>query len=259
MPPPKLKYFALDGYKSASYPRWLLVGSYFEKLNHFVLRNCSALQGLPPREIFGHCSVLVINNVPNLKTLPCLPTGLELFEIKKCPVLMFICSNDLEQNVEKEHMMKTDHLASQLALIWQSSSESYPTNGLLAEHSSLKQLMPLMDTDISEHLRSLESAADGKGGDELVKEHISRAWVYCHEQRIKLLYNKSSIGVQLVLPPALRYVSLWSCNITDGALATGLGGLTSLETLELKHIMTLTTLPSQRDLPTFDSTGTFGN
>jgi len=158
---------------------------------------------------------------------------------------MFICSNDLEQNVEKEHMMKTDHLASQLALIWQSSSESYPTNGLLAEHSSLKQLMPLMDTDISEHLRSLESAADGKGGDELVKEHISRAWVYCHEQRIKLLYNKSSIGVQLVLPPALRYVSLWSCNITDGALATGLGGLTSLETLELKHIMTLTTLPSQ--------------
>jgi len=37
---------------------------------------------------------------------------------------MFVCNDKLEQHDEKESMMKTDNLASRLALIWELDSGS---------------------------------------------------------------------------------------------------------------------------------------
>ncbi|KAL6873467.1 hypothetical protein ACP4OV_013549 [Aristida adscensionis] len=244
-PPPELEQLALNGYKSATYPNWLLKDSYFENLSRFSLRNCSSLQGLPPNtKILRHCSSLLLHNVPKLKTLSCLPISLESFEIRECPLLMFISRDELEQHDGKEKLMKNDHLASRLALVFKldPGSDSRVWKGLSAEHSSLKKLMPLLDSDMREHFEAIKSALDGERNEIFVKENVIKAWLYCHEQRIQLMYGK---GQQLVLASELCDLCLCSCSITDGALAACLGVLTSLKRLNLGEIMTLTTLPSK--------------
>ncbi|GJM92934.1 hypothetical protein PR202_ga09443 [Eleusine coracana subsp. coracana] len=247
MPPPQLKYLCLVGYKSATYPSWLLEGHYFENLEEFELQHCCALQCLPTNaEIIKHCSVLAVKNVPNLKTLPCLPTCLDFFSVIDCPLLLFVSIDEPEQHDGLENTMKSNHVASQIALIWKldSRSNSQIRRGLLREHSSLKELTPLMDTDISEHLHAIENNLDRDKEEAMVEENIINAWLYCHEQRMKLL-SRGSIGTQLILPSRLTYLQLYFCNITDGALSICLGGLTSLKTLDFLNIMSLTTLPSE--------------
>jgi len=140
-------------------------------------------------------------------------------------------------------MTRKYQLASQLLLIWEADSESSLKEALKKEHSNLKQIMSLMDDDISQHLETIKSALAEERDEVLVKENIIRAWLCCHDQRIKLLYGRS-IGSQLIMPSALRVLDLDSCNITDGALAICLGGLTSLSGLILSNTMTLTSLPS---------------
>lgn len=244
MPPPQLESLTIQGYKSAKYPSWLLDGSNLESLGSFGLYDCSMLEGLPPDvELFRHCSQLSLKNAPNLKTLSCLPAGLTNFSVGGCPQLMFITNNELEQYDNRENMTRKYQLASQLALIWEADSLSSIKKALKEEHSNLKQLMSLMDDDISQHLETIKSALAEERDEVLVKENIIRAWLCCHDQRIKLLYGRS-IGSQLIMPSALRVLDLDSCNITDGALAICLGGLTSLSGLILSNTMTLTSLPS---------------
>lgn len=238
-PPPQLKRFVLDGYKSGTYPSWLLGDSYFEKLETFELLNCINLHGLPPNaELLHHCSELKLCNLPNLKTLPCLPTGLKMFEMNNCPLLMFISSDVTEQHDQMGNIMRAPQLVTGLALIWDSQSWN-----LSAEHSSLQQLMPLMDTDISEHLQTIKSAL-GEECEEMVRDAAIEAWVHCNKQRTRLL-NASNVRSQLVLPSVLGELTLSSFSITDEALAVCLGGLTLLRRLSLEGIMTLTTLPSE--------------
>lgn len=77
IPPPQLEGLTIVGYKSATYPSWLLLeGSYFENLKSFAL-----------------------TNVPYLKTLPCLPAGLTSLSIEECPLVMFISNDELEPRV----------------------------------------------------------------------------------------------------------------------------------------------------------------
>ncbi|TVU03693.1 hypothetical protein EJB05_50757, partial [Eragrostis curvula] len=240
-PPPQLKSLSIRGYKSATYPSWLLQGFYLKNLESFGLYNCSVL-GLPvDAEIFRNCSELCLSNVPNLKTLSHLPAGLTSLAIGRCPQLMFITDAELEQHDQMENTMRIGHLATRLALTWEMGG---PKSALLEQYSSLEQLMPLMEVDISKHLRTIKIALKEESDEVLVKEDIIKAWLCCHEQRMRLVYGRG-IGLPLIPSSGICHLGLSSCCITDGALAACLSGLYSLESLKLYEIMTLTTLPSE--------------
>nr|UBY07485.1 NBS-LRR disease resistance protein [Dasypyrum villosum] len=244
MPPPRLRGLTIEGYRSAKYPGWFLQDSYFENLETFVLVNCTALEGLPTNaELFGNCCSLRLQNVPNLKILPCLPEGLKKLSIAECPLLIFVSSDEPEQHDQLEIIMNIDQLVSNLSLISSEGSVSKTSDIIASEFSSLKQLMVSMDADMSrvENIRSVIER------EEFVTEDGINAWMCCHKERMGLIYGRS-VGLPLVLPSELTQLNLSSCSITDGAFAVCLNGLTSLEILCLTEIMTLTTLPSQEIL-----------
>ncbi|CAD6268565.1 unnamed protein product [Miscanthus lutarioriparius] len=259
-PSPQLSDLTIEGYRSGTYPSWLIEPSYFENLECFELNGCSLLERLPPdTELLRHCSMLNIKNVPNLKTLSCLPSGLTELSICGCPLLTFVTNNELEQNDLWQTKIKTVHLASKLASMWELDSGSHIWNMLSEDCSSLKQVMTLMDDDISQHLQIIGSALEEH--DKIsVKENIIWAWLFCHEQRIRSIYGRT-MELPLILPSGLRKLSLSSCTITDEASAICLGGLTSLESLHLEYNTALTTLPSEsvfQHLTKLDSLGVQG-
>uniref|UniRef100_I1NS74 Rp1-like protein n=1 Tax=Oryza glaberrima TaxID=4538 RepID=I1NS74_ORYGL len=245
-PPSQLEDLTIEGYKSAMYPSWLLDGSYFENLEHFMLVNCCGLESLPPNtEIFRHCVRLTLKNVPNMKTLSFLPEGLTSLSIVGCPLLVFTTNNDeLEHHDYRESITRANNLETQLVLIWEADSYSDIRSTLSSEQSSMKKLTELMDTDISGNLQTIESALEIERDEALVKEDIIKVWLCCHEERMRFIYSRKA-GLPLVLPSGLCVLSLSSCSITDGALAICLGGLTSLRNLFLTEVMTLTTLPPE--------------
>jgi hypothetical protein len=247
VPPPQLMGLKIEGFKSATYPSWLLEGLHFENLESFMLVNCSALESLPINtELFGHCSELLLENVPSLKTLSYLPAALTYLSISSCPLLMFIMNAELEQHDQMENIMRTEYLASQLASMWEVDSEEEIRQVILSDHSSLKQLMTLMDTDMS-HLQTI---ANAEKDTTMLKEDIIKAWICCHQKRIRFIYGRH-IGMPLVPPSGLGRLALSSCSITDGALAACLDGLTSLRELSLAKITTFNYTSVARGLPTF--------
>jgi Leucine-rich repeat (LRR) protein len=127
--------------------------------------------------------------------------------------------------------------------LWEVDSGSHIRSVLSEDCSSLKQFMTLMDDNISQHLQIIGSALE-EGDIISVKDNIIKAWLFCHEQRIRVIYGRT-MEMPLVLPSGLCELSLSSCSITDEALAICLGGLISLETLKLKYNMALTAIPSE--------------
>nr|AAS79735.1 putative disease resistance protein, contains NBS-LRR domain [Oryza sativa Japonica Group] len=220
VPPPQLEHLSIRGYKSTTYPSWLLEGSQLENLESFALYNCSALERLPSNtKLFRRCRELSLKNLPNMKELSFLPAGLTTLSIRRCPLLLFVTNDELEYH---------DH------------------NALSSDHSSMKQLAALMDSDISKNLQTIERALERE--DEVVMtKDVIKAWMRCHEQRMRLIYARR-IGLPLVPPSGLSDLSLKSCTITDTALSICLGGLASLRCLSLSKIMSLTTLPSEEVL-----------
>ncbi|OQU78670.1 hypothetical protein SORBI_3008G027400 [Sorghum bicolor] len=244
-PSPQLSGLTIKGYKSGTYPRWLLEPSYFENLECFKLNGCTLLEGLPPNtELLRHCTRLCLKNVPKLKILPCLPAMLTKLSIQTCPLLMFVSKNELDQHDLRENIMNTEDLASKLASMWEVNSGSDIRRVLLEDYSSLKQLTTQMGDDISQHLQIIESGLKEGGDIILEKENMIKAWLFCHEQRIRVIYGRT-MELPLVLPFGLVSIVLSSCSITDEALAICLGGLTSLTTLRLEYNMALSALPSE--------------
>ncbi|CAD6268639.1 unnamed protein product [Miscanthus lutarioriparius] len=177
-PPPQLSELTINGYKSGTYPRWLLERSYFENLERFELDHCSLLEGLPPdTELLQHCSCLYLRDVPNLKTLSCIPASLTDLSIHSCPLLTFVTKNQLEQHDLRENIMKADDLASKLSSMWEVDSGSRIRSVLSVDTSSLKQLTAQMGDDISHHLQIIESGLE-EGDIISVKENIIKAWLF---------------------------------------------------------------------------------
>uniref|UniRef100_A0A0D9ZY59 NB-ARC domain-containing protein n=1 Tax=Oryza glumipatula TaxID=40148 RepID=A0A0D9ZY59_9ORYZ len=244
VPPPQLEQFSISGYKSTTYPSWLLEGSQLENLESFALYNCRALERLPSNtKLFRHCRELSLKNLPNMKELSFLPAGLTTLSIRSCPLLLFVTNDELEYHDHSEHITRTQKLVAQFALVGVMGPFS---DALSSDHSSMKQLAALMDSDISKNLQTIESALERK--DEVVMtEDVIKAWMCCHEQRMRLI-SARRIGLPLVPPSGLGELSLKSCTITDAALSVCLGGLASLRILSLSKIMTLTALPSEEVL-----------
>ncbi|XP_037425030.1 putative disease resistance RPP13-like protein 1 [Triticum dicoccoides] len=247
IPPPQLEDLTIHGYKSSKYPSWLLDGSYFENLESLSFVNCSTLQSLPSNSgQLDNCTSLLLDNMPNLKALPCLPLGLEILKVYKSPLLIFISSDEMEHHDQRENIM-IEHLASMLDLIWKVHSRSDITSVLTKEQSFMMQLGIVMHANLS-NIRNLKGALGIQDDEKFRKNYLIDAWIDSHKQRIRLMYERG-IGLSLVPPTGLRELTLSSCNITNGALAVCLDGLASLKTLVLEQIMTLTTLPSEEHLP----------
>ena len=164
-PSPQLSDLTIEGYKSDTYPKWLLEPSYFENLESFKLNGCTLLEGLPRNtELLRHCTRLCLKNVSKLKILPCLPAMLTKLSIQTCPLLMFVSKNELDQHDLRGNIMKTQDLASKLASMWEVNSGFNITEVLVEDYSSLKQLTTQMGDDISQHLQIIESGLE-EGGD----------------------------------------------------------------------------------------------
>uniref|UniRef100_A0A0E0F490 Rx N-terminal domain-containing protein n=1 Tax=Oryza meridionalis TaxID=40149 RepID=A0A0E0F490_9ORYZ len=117
-PPHELHSLGIDGYRSHVYPSWLCEDSHIANLKSLCLRNCTALEGLPSGvQLIQHFYRIVLDNIPNLKTLPHLPGGLGDLEIKGCPLLILISSEELGQHEQHANLMKVGTLSSQLAMI----------------------------------------------------------------------------------------------------------------------------------------------
>ncbi|XP_044362021.1 disease resistance protein RGA2-like [Triticum aestivum] len=246
IPPPQLEDLTIHGYKSSKYPSWLLDGSYFENLESLSFVNCSTLQSLPSNSgQLDNCTSLLLDNMPNLKALPCLPLGLEILKVYKSPLLIFISSDEMEHHDQRENIM-IEHLASMLDLIWKVHSRSDITSVLTKEQSFMMQLGIVMHANLS-NIRNLKGALGIQDDEKFRNNYLIDAWIDSHKQRIRLMYERG-IGLSLVPPTGLRELTLSSCNITNGALAVCLDGLASLKTLVLEQIMTLTTLPSEEVL-----------
>uniref|UniRef100_A0A0D3HK32 Uncharacterized protein n=1 Tax=Oryza barthii TaxID=65489 RepID=A0A0D3HK32_9ORYZ len=251
-PPRELRHLSITGYRSPVYPSWLCE-DYIVNLNALDLRSCSAVEGLPPSvQLMKHFHHIFLCNIRNLKTLLCFPGGLQSFTISGCPLLRFISSGELGQHELHTNLMKADNLSSRLSMIWetQRGSEVHKRkikDALVSESSSMKQLMALMDDDISAQLQILKSASGSERDEVLLEEDTIKAWLYCQEQRTKLIYARPSENL-LLLPSSLWFLSLSSCSLTDGALAVCLQRLTSLKSLYIMQIMSLTSFPSPQVL-----------
>ncbi|EAY76060.1 hypothetical protein OsI_03988 [Oryza sativa Indica Group] len=262
-PPSQLEDLTIEGYKSAMYPSWLLDGSYFENLESFTLANCCGIGSLPPNtEIFRHCLTLTLENVPNMKTLSFLPEGLTSLSIVGCPLLVFTTNNDeLEHHDYRESITRANNLETQLVLIWEADSDSDIRRTLLSEHSSMKKLTELMDTDISGNLQTIESALKIERDEALVKEDIIKVWLCCHEERMRFIYSRKLARGAEFMQMSLEKLCVYNCVLSadffcgdwphlDDILLSGcrsssslhVGDLTSLESFSLYHFPDLCTL-----------------
>ncbi|XP_073000190.1 putative disease resistance protein RGA4 [Typha latifolia] len=242
---------SIKGYKSPTYPNWLLRRGCIEKLRSLELTRCTFLADLPPMsKLLLRCEELNIFDLPNLNTLPLLPESLKSLVIYECQSLVFVTEEELEKIDGKKKSIMTTIRSCQLNTKLQimGDIEGYIRRNLAGDCLSVKTLMESEELDVTTDFQTLSAALQSSDGLSMQMEvdRLWKAYCCCQEQRIEAIFGRRKKS-ELILPSSLQNLRIVHCNITDGALSQCLAKLTSLKFLEL-NIRTITTLPSEEIL-----------
>ncbi|XP_072998958.1 putative disease resistance protein RGA3 isoform X2 [Typha latifolia] len=243
---------SIKGYKSPTYPNWLLRRGCIERLRSLKLDCCTSLKDLPPMsKLFLRCEELEICDLPNLRTLPLLPERLKRLVIRKCQLLVFVSEEELRKSVDKKKSIMTIVRSCRLngRLEIMGDMEDFIRTELANDCLEVKRLIESEKLDAMEDFQTLAVAL--QSSDELPTQmemdHLWKAYCCCQEQRVEAIFGRREKS-ELILPSSLQNLEIGYCNITDGALSRSLGTLASLKSLDLFCIRTITTLPSEEIL-----------
>uniref|UniRef100_A0A0D9YM25 Uncharacterized protein n=1 Tax=Oryza glumipatula TaxID=40148 RepID=A0A0D9YM25_9ORYZ len=261
-PSSRLNELAIEGYRSTSYPKWLIGCS--QSLRSLELLNCTFLENLPSNlQCFARCRSLALLNLTGLKRLSPLPENLTSLKFGGCSSLCFISKEEEEHGVNParenalQPLTSSTELETLTEILRLDGSEleqfqacfqelQYPVSTISARRRDVAQLvLPLTlrrlelsscnitDQALSECLRSLTSLKD------LALLHITTLSALPSKQVMENLAMLSSLAISFcpslelsdcrVLPSQLKEVTVHGCTIHDGFLHDDLPFLVSLE------------------------------
>ncbi|KAJ4802494.1 Rp1-like protein [Rhynchospora pubera] len=242
-PTTNLQKLVVDGYAGLGCPGWFANALAIQNLSSVNLLRCNAPEVLPLNlHSWKNCYELVLSELPHLKELPPLPITLEKITISMCPRLVFVSEGDSDYK-QQRILLDEKYIAEKIATCVQKSHVDiwFMKERMQKEFVSLKQISVERNRELSDQVQVLESSWEGN-------TLSLKVWMHCQRERIKFIYSSAVQNNQLKYLSNLRFLSLTSCNITDGALSDCLSGLSSLEELCLGGVMSLTMLPGEEIL-----------
>uniref|UniRef100_A0A0E0CFA3 Uncharacterized protein n=1 Tax=Oryza meridionalis TaxID=40149 RepID=A0A0E0CFA3_9ORYZ len=250
-PSSRLNELAIEGYRSTSYPKWLIGCS--QSLRSLELLNCTFLENLPSNlQCFARCRSLALLNLTGLKRLSPLPENLTSLKFGGCSSLCFISKEEEEHGVNParenalQPLTSSTELETLTEILRLDGSFRHASRSSSIQRRDVAQLvLPLTlrrfelsscnitDQALSECLRSLTSLKD------LALLHITTLSALPSKQVMENLAMLSSLAISFcpslelsdcrVLPSQLKEVTVHGCTIHDGFLHDDLPFLVSLE------------------------------
>ncbi|XP_073009106.1 uncharacterized protein [Typha latifolia] len=243
-PPPNLTKLLISGCKSLRYPSWLVHEGCLENLKSLYFFDTS-FKVLPTisSKLFPRCQELEIRGLPNLRTLPLLPQTLRKLVIESCPLLVFVSEEELQKSDDRKNSIVTVLRSSQLKSALELMGDIRNIREMVVRDClDVNKLMESEKVDLPKDFQTFATALEGEEMSMQVDYlHLWEAYYCCQEQRLEAIFRRRERS-EVILPPELQHLKICSTNITDGALSLCLGGLSSLETLNLRRIRTITTV-----------------
>ncbi|XP_073009183.1 uncharacterized protein [Typha latifolia] len=245
-PPPNLTKLEIHGCKSLRCPSWLSREGCLENLKSLGF-NDTSFKVLPTisSKLFPRCQELEIRSLPNLRMLPLLPQTLRTLVIESCPLLVFVSEEELQKSEVRKESIITVIRSPQLEMAFELMGDIRNIRTMIASDClDVKKLMESEMVDIPEDFQTFATALEGEEMSMQVDYlRLWEAYCCCQEQRLEAIFRRRERS-ELILPSELQHLKICSTNITDGALSLCLGGLSSLDTLKLRRIRTITTVPT---------------